>query len=96
MKELIIFVSAMLGIVVAVCLIWYWAMKKEKASLALLISILVFVDIGLAIFFRFNAGLDNTIIFSAIRVAFLQSLFIIILSKIAPGIFEKLGIKRKK
>lgn len=96
MKELFIFLLAVFGIVIVLCLIWYWAMKKEKASLFLLISMFAFVNIGLGVFFWLGSDIGNIIIVISLGTTISQSFFLFVLSKIAPDIFEKIGIRQKK
>ncbi len=51
MKELFIFLLVMVSIPILMGLIWYWAMKNNKATLFLLIFLFAFVNIGLSVFF---------------------------------------------
>jgi|GEM_PF-6477678 Na+/melibiose symporter-like transporter len=96
MKEVIIFLLVIIGIITAPLLIWYWAMKKERASLLLLISMFAFVTIGLSVFFWLSSDIGNFIILFGIGSTISQSVFLFVASKIVPDIFEKFGIKRKK
>lgn len=89
---LLIFVPAIIPLS-----IWYWAMKKNKATLLLLISLFAFVTLGLGAFFWLGSkDKDITIFLISIGATISNSIFLFVLSKVAPQVFEALGIKRKQ
>ena len=96
MDPIIAFLLSLVGVVIAMCLIWYWAMKKRKATLRLLAVMFGFLVLGLSGFFGYTTQ-DNTIFIIAIGYTISQSVFILSLPKIAPVQFKilekKLGIK---
>jgi|CXWJ01.1.fsa_nt_gi hypothetical protein len=96
MDPIIIFLLALVGVVIAMCLIWYWAIKKRKATLRLLAIMFGFLVLSLSGFFWY-ATQDNTIFIVAIGYTISQSVFILSLPKIAPVQFKilerNLGIK---
>lgn len=92
MNPIIFFFLILIGIVIALSFFWYWAMKKQKASLRLLAAIFVLYTLGFG-WFLWYATRDDTMIIIVIGAIISQSVFFLTLPKIAPGIYKKLGIK---
>jgi len=96
MDPIIIFLIAIAGVIVTICLIFYWAMKKRKATLRLLAVLFGVVTLGLGGFLGY-ATQSSTIFIVTLGAAISQSVFILSIPRIAPTQFKilekNLGIR---
>jgi hypothetical protein len=88
--DLVAFYFSLLGVITIVLLsIFYWALKKRKATLRFLVLILGFVTLGLGGLFGY-ATQDSTIFIVCIGATISQSTFILSLPRIVPAQFKVL------
>lgn len=92
MNPIVNFFLVIASIIVVLSFIWFWATKRQKASLRLLTIIFAIFNLGLGGFLWY-ATRDSTIIVLVFGAIISQSTIILMLPKIAPGVYKKFGIK---
>ena len=96
MDSIFIFFTTVTGVIVVMCLIFYWAMKKRKATLRLIAVLISILNLRLCGFLMY-ATQDRVIFIATVGASISQSVFILSILRIAPTQFKilekNLGIK---